>query len=206
MSRCWGLLAAVPSRRPGPRRSCRNCSCPALQSRFLQGWGRTGGSREQFIHLPGVAECLKISKAVPKLSECRWQGPSAVPTAGAGLSPLPLYSAGSLQPSKDRVRADHRLFSSIGRLQGILFYWMSFLLPVVRSHPCPRCLFALALVISLSKAPWVRFAVAGELSPRRGLVLWPLSEPGWWYSGRHRCPWKMPWSLGSVSRTEHPGW
>lgn len=52
--RCWGLLAAVPSRRPGPRRSCRNCSRPALQSRFLQGWGRTGGSREQFIHLAAL--------------------------------------------------------------------------------------------------------------------------------------------------------
>lgn len=88
----------------------------------------------------GVAGCLKISKAVPKLGERRWRGPSAVPTAGAGLSLLHLCSAGSLQPSEDWVRTDHRLFLSVGGLQGILFYRMSFLLPVVQSHPCARCL------------------------------------------------------------------
>lgn len=178
---------------------------PCFAKQVSAGLGQDGRWLTAVYSPYGVAECLKISKAVLKLGERRRRGPSAVPTAGAGLLPLPLCSDGSLKPSEDQVRADHRLFSSVGRLQGILFYRMSFLLPVVQCHPYPHCLFALALIASLSKVPWMCFAVPGELCPRQGLVPWLLSEPSWWCGGRCWYLWKMPWSLGSISRTEHPG-
>lgn len=68
---------------PRSRQELRELQPPLFAERVWGGWGWRAVSSPY-----GVAECLKISKAVPKLSERRWWGPSAVPRAGAGLSPL----------------------------------------------------------------------------------------------------------------------
>ena len=100
--------------------------------------------------------------------------------------------------AEDWVRDDHRLFSSTGKLQGGLFYGIRFLLPVVQSHPSLHCLFALAFIASPSKAPWVGFAVPGSSAHAEALCHGCF---GAWLAVR----WEVSWSLGSASRTAHPG-